>query len=75
MLFRSVCPEHGYISGEHFNCPICDKEAEVWSRVVGFHRPVQSWNKGKKSEFKDRLEFDIDKNFSHKKDLDKSNEY
>lgn len=71
----SVCSEHGYISGEHFNCPICDKEAEVWSRVVGFHRPVQSWNKGKKSEFKDRLEFDIDKNFSHKKDLDKSNEY
>ncbi|WP_427338392.1 ribonucleoside triphosphate reductase [Caloranaerobacter sp. DY30410] len=54
----SICPEHGYISGEHFNCPKCGKESEVWTRVVGFHRPVQSWNKGKKEEFKDRLEFD-----------------
>ncbi|WP_069649914.1 ribonucleoside triphosphate reductase [Caloranaerobacter ferrireducens] len=54
----SICPEHGYISGEHFNCPECGKEAEVWTRVVGFHRPVQSWNKGKKEEYKDRLEFD-----------------
>ncbi|SHH44970.1 ribonucleoside-triphosphate reductase class III catalytic subunit [Caloranaerobacter azorensis DSM 13643] len=54
----SICPEHGYISGEHFNCPECGREAEVWTRVVGFHRPVQSWNKGKKEEFKDRLEFD-----------------
>ncbi|KPU27664.1 ribonucleoside-triphosphate reductase [Caloranaerobacter sp. TR13] len=56
----SICPEHGYISGEHFNCPECGKEAEVWTRVVGFHRPVQSWNKGKKEEYKDRLEFDTE---------------
>jgi ribonucleoside-triphosphate reductase (formate) len=35
-------------------------ESEVWTRVVGFHRPVQSWNKGKKEEFKDRLEFDCE---------------
>lgn len=54
----SICSEHGYISGEHFNCPECGKETEVWTRVVGFHRPVQSWNKGKKEEYKDRLEFD-----------------
>ncbi len=33
----SICPEHGYISGEHFNCPECGREAEVWTRVVGFH--------------------------------------
>ena len=55
----SVCPDHGYISGEHFNCPQCNKDAEVWTRVVGFHRPVNNWNKGKRSEFKDRKEFVI----------------
>lgn len=53
----SICQEHGYLSGEHFECPYCGKEAEVWTRVVGFHRPVQSWNKGKQEEFKDRKDF------------------
>ncbi|SDY43681.1 ribonucleoside triphosphate reductase [Tindallia californiensis] len=53
----SICQQHGYIKGEHFNCPECNEETEVWTRVVGFHRPVQSWNKGKREEFKDRLEF------------------
>ncbi len=66
----SICPEHGYLSGEHFECPHCGKESEVWTRVVGFHRPVQSWNKGKKEEFKDRKEFSYEvslKNFSDDK--------
>lgn len=54
----SICSEHGYLKGEHFACTECGKETEVWTRVVGFHRPVASWNKGKKEEFKDRLEFD-----------------
>lgn len=53
----SICPEHGYLKGEHFECPQCGQESEVWTRVVGFHRPVQAWNKGKKEEFKDRVEF------------------
>jgi len=53
----SICPEHGYIKGEHFLCPTCERESEVWTRVVGFHRPVQSWNKGKKEEYKDRETF------------------
>ncbi|NLV91366.1 MAG: ribonucleoside triphosphate reductase [Firmicutes bacterium] len=53
----SICPEHGYITGEHPQCPSCGAEAEIWSRVVGFYRPVQNWNKGKKEEFKDREEF------------------
>jgi ribonucleoside-triphosphate reductase (formate) len=53
----SICPEHGYIKGEHFLCPTCNRESEVWTRVVGFHRPVQSWNKGKKEEYKDRETF------------------
>ncbi|RQD67947.1 MAG: ribonucleoside triphosphate reductase [Tindallia sp. MSAO_Bac2] len=54
----SICQEHGYIKGEQFQCPECGEDTEVWTRVVGFHRPVQSWNKGKKEEFKDRLEFE-----------------
>jgi len=53
----SVCPEHGYQRGEHATCPICGGKAEIWTRVVGFHRPVQNWNLGKKEEFKDRLEY------------------
>lgn len=53
----SVCPDHGYISGEHAVCPECGRETEIWSRVVGFYRPVQNWNKGKQEEFKDRLEY------------------
>ncbi len=56
----SICPEHGYLMGEHFECPTCGLESEVWTRVVGFHRPVQSWNKGKQEEYKDRVEFEAD---------------
>lgn len=62
----SICGEHGYLSGEHFKCPHCGKEAEVWTRVVGFHRPVQAWNKGKQEEFKDRKEFSHVKSLEHK---------
>jgi ribonucleoside-triphosphate reductase len=58
----SICPTHGYIAGEHFTCPGCNKETEVYSRVVGYYRPVRMWNKGKKEEFKNRLEYDINKN-------------
>lgn len=53
----SICPDHGYISGEHFKCPTCKRPAEVYSRIVGYLRPVQNWNEGKKEEFKDRLEY------------------
>lgn len=56
----SICPEHGYLTGEHFECPKCGSEAEVWSRVVGFHRPVQVWNKGKQEEYRERVEFQPD---------------
>lgn len=55
----SICEDHGYLPGEHFVCPECGKEAEVWTRVVGFHRPVQSWNKGKKEEYKERKPFSV----------------
>lgn len=50
----SVCEEHGYISGEHFKCPICGKETEVYSRITGYYRPIKNWNDGKLSEFKNR---------------------
>jgi ribonucleoside-triphosphate reductase (formate) len=53
----SVCLDHGYITGEVYECGQCGKETEVWSRVVGFYRPVQNWNKGKQSEFNERKVF------------------
>ena len=55
----SICKEHGYISGEHFNCPTCGQKAEVWSRVVGYLRPVQNYNPGKKEEYMMRKKFVI----------------
>lgn len=58
----SVCPVHGYIAGEHYTCPKCvvEQKTEVYSRVVGYIRPVDQWNKGKQAEFSDRKEFVID---------------
>ncbi|MHB0856348.1 MAG: ribonucleoside triphosphate reductase [Anaerolineae bacterium] len=55
----SVCPAHGYIAGEHVLCPKCTEEqpCEVYSRVVGYLRPVQQWNKGKKAEYDARRTF------------------
>ncbi|MCG8498794.1 MAG: ribonucleoside triphosphate reductase [Firmicutes bacterium] len=53
----SICREHGYIGGEHFNCPQCGEETEVWSRVTGYLRPVANYNNGKKQEYFDRKKF------------------
>ncbi len=55
----SVCNTHGYLDGEHFTCPVCGKEAEVYSRVVGYLRPVQNYNKGKKEEYRQRVKYTI----------------
>jgi ribonucleoside-triphosphate reductase len=55
----SICKDHGYIPGEKFECPICGKKTEVYSRVVGYLRPVQNWNKGKQEEFKERKVFKV----------------
>ena len=59
----SICPVHGYITGEHFCCPQCTvkQPCEVYSRVVGYLRPVSQWNNGKQEEFKERKEFKIRK--------------
>ncbi len=53
----SICPDHGYLSGEHFTCPECGRPAEVWSRVVGYLRPVQNYHKGKKEEYRQRIKY------------------
>ncbi len=53
----SVCPEHGYISGEVYTCEKCKNECEVYSRIVGYLRPINQWNDGKKSEFEIRKNY------------------
>ena len=53
----SICNEHGYIAGEHFSCPQCGQQTEVWSRVVGYLRPVQNFNTGKREEYAQRKKF------------------
>ena len=55
----STCPDHGYIAGEHFECPECGEKCEVYSRIVGYIRPVSQWNKGKQKEFCDRQTFAV----------------
>ncbi len=53
----SVCPEHGYLAGEHPTCGQCGARTEVYSRVVGYLRPVEQWNTGKQTEFRERKVF------------------
>jgi ribonucleoside-triphosphate reductase (formate) len=58
----SICPNHGYLAGEHQECPRCAEagrmqECEVWTRVMGYHRPVSSFNVGKKGEHAERTHF------------------
>lgn len=57
----SICPSHGYIAGNHHFCPYCETEqtCEIYSRVVGFLRPIQQWNKGKREEFSQRKMFKV----------------
>jgi len=53
----SICPEHGYLNGEYHICPQCQKSCEVYSRIVGYLRPVSQWNEGKQEEFRLRKTF------------------
>ena len=55
----SVCTDHGYINGEQYECPVCGKKTEVYSRITGYYRPVQNWNDGKTQEFKERKVYNI----------------
>ncbi|HEX9903276.1 MAG TPA: anaerobic ribonucleoside-triphosphate reductase, partial [Acidobacteriota bacterium] len=53
----SVCINHGYLPGEKKACPECGSETEVYSRIVGYLRPVKTWNDGKQQEFKERTPY------------------
>ena len=58
----SICPSHGYLAGEHDTCPTCadigvEQVCEVWTRVMGYHRPTSSFNIGKKGEHAERTPF------------------
>jgi len=55
----SVCEDHGYLSGEVHGCPQCGKKTEVYSRVVGYIRPIQQWNEGKQHEFCQRKTYRV----------------
>lgn len=59
----SICPEHGYLYGEHYTCPKCEakgteQKCTVFSRIVGYLRPIDQWNDGKLQEYKERKLFD-----------------
>ncbi|WP_424210962.1 ribonucleoside triphosphate reductase [Streptomyces sp. BI20] len=56
----SICPDHGYLAGEHESCERCGAACEVWTRVMGYHRPVSSFNIGKRGEHAERVHFDVD---------------
>ena len=55
----SICQEHGYLIGEHKTCPVCGREAEVYSRITGYYRPVKNWNEGKTQEYRNRTTYDV----------------
>ncbi|NCD20880.1 MAG: ribonucleoside triphosphate reductase, partial [Actinobacteria bacterium] len=68
----SICPVHGYLAGEHHTCPKCaaanpdaPQDCEVWTRVMGYFRPVSSFNIGKKGEYAERVMFTEDKAAVH----------
>jgi len=58
----SICPEHGYLAGEHHTCSHCAAPCEIYSRVVGYLRPVQQWNDGKICEFHQRTCYALQEN-------------
>jgi len=54
----SVCRECGWRAvGTHWQCPKCGSAADVWSRIVGYYRPVRQWNPGKRAEFALRKQY------------------
>lgn len=61
----SICPAHGYLKNETKKCPKCGKKTLIYSRVVGYLRPVENWNKGKQQEFRERLEYSEKKSLKY----------
>ncbi len=66
----SICKVHGYLVGEHFECPECGGPTEVYSRITGYYRPVQNWNDGKTQEYKHRQVYDTGSSYLHEKKND-----
>jgi ribonucleoside-triphosphate reductase len=60
----SVCPDCGYVAGEHQECPTCETDCDVYSRIVGYLRPVNQWNDGKREEFKIRKTFKVNESMA-----------
>jgi ribonucleoside-triphosphate reductase (formate) len=56
----SVCPNHGYLRGEIAICPDCGETTEIYSRVVGYLRPIDQWNEGKRAEFDIRSRYSVE---------------
>ena len=56
----SICPNHGYLNGEVESCPTCRQPTEIYSRVVGYMRPVKQWNEGKRAEFAKRSHYQVE---------------
>ncbi|MFA5926639.1 MAG: ribonucleoside triphosphate reductase [Patescibacteria group bacterium] len=63
----SVCPNHGYMPGKVVKCKKCGSENEIYSRIVGYIRPVKQWNPGKRAEFDDRETYSMEKSLEHDK--------
>jgi anaerobic ribonucleoside-triphosphate reductase len=56
----SVCASHGYLKGEQPVCPKCQSPTEIYSRVVGYLRPIKQWNDGKQAEYRRRKTFQVE---------------
>lgn len=54
----SICPTHGRMPGERPTCPTCGNDCEVWSRIVGYYRPVSQWSAGKQKEHEARVYYE-----------------
>jgi ribonucleoside-triphosphate reductase len=57
----AVCPSCGYRAvGRYVKCPKCSSPMDLWSRIVGYYRPVRNWNSGRVAEFNVRRDLSKD---------------
>lgn len=54
----AVCRRCGWQAvGLYDRCPRCGAPVDLWSRIVGYYRPLRNWNIGKRAEFKQRVHY------------------
>ncbi|MGB9728215.1 MAG: anaerobic ribonucleoside-triphosphate reductase, partial [Nitrososphaeria archaeon] len=41
------------------SCPTCGGKVEVWSRIIGYYRPLKNWNLYRKREFQNRKHYPL----------------